>query len=313
MSDIVFIHHGWTVRPVAGRIGAEISGLRLAGNLPAETLEGIRRTLAYYKVLFFREQNHLDDVEHEAFARNFGDIVGHPTIPPRAGTEAILELDASRGGGRANHWHTDVTFVDAYPQASILRAIVVPPFGGDTVWANTAAAYEDLPPDLRSLADRLWGLHTNDYDYAAIRPNASDEDRRRHAEVFTSTVYETEHPIVRVHPLTEERTLILGGFLQKLVGYSHADSARLIDVLQSHVTRLENTVRWRWAEGDVAIWDNRATQHYAIDDYGSQKRVVRRVTIAGDVPVAVDGRQSVTRRGPKTERATAAELLRTTA
>jgi alpha-ketoglutarate-dependent sulfate ester dioxygenase len=118
--------------------------------------------------------------------------------------------------------------------------------------------------------------------------------------VFTSTVYETEHPIVRVHPETQERSLILGGFLQKLVGYSQADSARLIGILQSHVSRLENTVRWRWTEGDVAIWDNRATQHYAIDDYGNQPRVVRRVTIAGDVPVSVDGRRSVTRRRPKT-------------
>jgi alpha-ketoglutarate-dependent taurine dioxygenase len=313
MSEIVFIHPGWSIRVVAGRIGAEISGPRLTGDLPPETVAGIRRALAYYKVLFFRGQQHLDDAEHEAFARNFGDIVGHPTIPPRAGTEAILELDASRGGGRANHWHTDVTFVDAYPQASILRAVVIPPYGGDTVWANTAAAYEDLPLDLRNLADRLWGLHTNDYDYASIRPNASDEDRRRHAEIFTSTVYETEHPIVRIHPETEQRTLILGGFLQKLIGYSQADSAHLIGILQSHVTRLENTVRWRWAEGDVAIWDNRATQHYAIDDYGSQKRVVRRVTIAGDVPVAVDGRQSFTRRRPKPARATDAELLSATA
>ncbi len=102
MSEIAFIHPGWSVRPVAGRIGAEITGLRLAGKLPRATVDGIRRALDYYKVLFFRGQDHLDDTEQEAFARNFGDIVGHPTIPARAGTEAILELDASRGGGRAN-------------------------------------------------------------------------------------------------------------------------------------------------------------------------------------------------------------------
>jgi alkyl sulfatase len=296
MSETVSACPGWSVRPVAGRIGAEISGLRLAGDLPADALAAIRRLLFHYKVLFVRGQGHLDDAEHEAFARGFGDIVGHPTIPPRAGSAATLELDASRGGGRANHWHTDVTFVDAYPQASILRAVVMPSYGGDTAWANTVAAYNDLPADLRALADRLWGIHTNDYDYASIRPNASDDDRRSHAEVFTSTVYETQHPVVRIHPETGERSLILGGFLQKLVGYSQTDSAHLICILQAHVTRLENTVRWRWAEGDVAIWDNRATQHYAIDDYGSQPRLVRRVTVAGDVPVSVDGRRSVTRR-----------------
>ena len=299
MSDINPPHANWSVQPVAGRIGAEVSGLQLSACLSAAAISAIRDALLRYKVLFFRGQGHLDDGEQERFARRFGDIVAHPTIPPRAGSEAILELDAAHGGGRANHWHTDVTFVDAYPKASILRAVVSPGYGGDTVWANTVAAYRDLPEDLRGLADRLWGLHTNDHDYAAIRPNASGADRRSHAEVFTSTIYETEHPVVRVHPETGERSLVLGGFLQKLIGYSQADSAHLIAILQSHVTGLENTVRWRWSEGDVAMGDNRATQHYAIDDYGKQQRVMRRVTVAGDVPVSVDGRRSVTRSRPK--------------
>jgi len=300
MSGSVSIYPGWTVRPVAGRIGAEISGARLDGDLPDRTVQDIRNALDLHKVLFFRGQNHLDDEEQEAFGGLLGEVVGHPTIPPHPGTRVILELDASRGGGRVNYWHTDMTFLDAYPQASILRAVKVPPRGGDTVWANTATAYLDLPKDLRALADRLWGIHTNDYDYAAVRPNGRDEDRRHHADVFTSAVYKTEHPIVRVHPETGERSLILGGFLQKLVGYSQADSAHLISILQSHVVRLENTVRWRWTEGDVAIWDNRATQHYAIDDYGSEPRLMRRVTIAGDVPVSVGGRRSVTRQQPPT-------------
>ncbi len=110
--------------------------------------------------------------------------------------------------------------------------------------------------------------------------------------MFISTVYETLHPIVRVHPETQAPSLILGGFLQKLAGYSQANSAHMIGVLQSYVIRLENTVRWRWAEGDVAMRDNRATQHYAVDDYGAQPRVVRRVTVDGDVPVSIDGRHS---------------------
>jgi alpha-ketoglutarate-dependent sulfate ester dioxygenase len=300
MSDIVPIYPGWSVQPVAGRIGAEISGARLDGDLPDRTVADIRRALNRHKVLFFRGQNHLDDDEQEAFARLLGDIVGHPTLPPLAGTAAILELDAAHGGGRVNYWHTDMTFLDAYPQASILRAVRVPAQGGDTVWANTATAYRDLPKDLRVLADRLWGVHTNDYDYAAVRPAGRAADRRHHAEVFTSKVYETEHPVVRVHPETGERTLVLGGFLQKLVGYSQTDSAHLVTILQSHVTRLENTVRWRWEEGDVAIWDNRATQHYAIDDYGKEPRVMRRVTVAGDVPISVGGRRSVARKQPTT-------------
>jgi alpha-ketoglutarate-dependent sulfate ester dioxygenase len=296
MTQSVAVGSPLGVRPVAGRIGAEISGVRLSGQLSLPTVAAIRDALVHYKVIFFRDQGHLDDAEQEAFARSFGDLAAHPTVPPRAGTNVILELDASHGGGRANYWHTDVTFVAAYPQASILRAVVVPSTGGDTVWANTVAAYHELPTDLRDLADRLWGVHTNAYDYAAVRPQAGEADQRHHREVFTSTVYETEHPIVRVHPVTGERSLILGGFLQKLVGYSQTDSAHLIAILQAHVTRPENTVRWHWSAGDVAMWDNRATQHYAIDDYGTQPRIVRRVTVAGDIPVSVDGRRSVARR-----------------
>jgi len=125
------------------------------------------------------------------------------------------------------------------------------------------------------------------------RSDATSEQVRRYREVFASTVYETEHPVVRIHPETGEKTLLLGNFFKQFVGLNTADSARLFAVLQEHITKLENTVRWRWAAGDVAIWDNRATQHYAINDYGDQKRLMRRVTLAGDVPVGLDGRQSV--------------------
>jgi taurine dioxygenase len=224
-------------------------------------------------------------------------------VPVISGSRYILELD-SKHGGRANSWHTDVTFVDAYPRASILRALVIPASGGDTVWANTAAAYQDLDPTLRELADKLWALHSNEYDYAARRPEANPESEQHYREVFTSTVYETEHPLVRVHPETGERTLVLGHFVKRILGLSSHDSAHLFQVFQEHITRLENTVRWRWAVGDVAVWDNRATQHYAVNDYGDQHRVVRRVTVDGDVPVSVDGRRSVLR--SKTPRQAAA-------
>ncbi|RDK07370.1 TauD/TfdA dioxygenase family protein [Cupriavidus lacunae] len=279
------------IHPVAGRIGAEIRGVALHGDLPPATFAAIRAALLRHKVLFFRDQVHLDDAAQQGFARLFGDTVPHPTVPSRDGT-LLLELD-SQHGGRANSWHTDVTFDLAYPAVSVLRAVTVPAAGGDTVWTNTAAAYQDLPEPLRALADKLWALHTNDYDYAATRVNPSDEGLKRYREVFTSALYETEHPVVRVHPETGERTLVLGHFVKKLLDYSSADSAHLIAVLQGHVQRLENTVRWRWRAGDVAIWDNRATQHYAINDYGDAHRVVRRATVAGDIPVSVDGRHSV--------------------
>jgi len=276
------------LRPITPAIGAEIYGVRLSGDLPAETVTAIRDALLRHRVVFFRGQGHLDEAEHQSFGRLLGPIVPHPTVPSLAGTEAVLDINAENA--RAGRWHTDVTFVPAFPLFSVLRGVVIPPVGGDTVWANTVAAYETLPPVLRGLADQLWALHSNAYDYGATRPNATARQLQRYETVFKSTVYETEQPVVQVHPLTGERAIILGYFVRKLLGVSSTDSTHLFAMLQDHVTRLENMVRWRWSAGDVVIWDNRATQHKAIDDYGDQPRIVRRVTIDGPVSVGVDGR-----------------------
>ena len=294
------------IRRVAGRIGAELSGVRLSADLPDDTITAISAALHTYKVVFFRDQAHLDDAAQEAFAARLGKPIAHPTVPVREGSGYLLELD-SRRGGRANNWHTDITFLPAYPQASILRAVALPDYGGDTVWANTAEAYRRLPAPLRALADTLWAIHTNAYDYAAAKPGATQAQVERHRNVFASTVYETEHPVVRVHPVTGERALVLGQFVKALVGLSTSDSRRLFDTLQEQVTRLENTARWSWRVGDVAIWDNRATQHYAIDDYGDQHRVMRRVTLEGDVPISIDGRASRAIKPPTASAAIAAE------
>lgn len=283
------------VVPLSGRIGVEIRNIKLSGDLPEPVVAAINQLLVRHKVVFFRDQTHLDDAEQERFAQNLGDLVPHPTVGAIKGTSSILELDSSRGGGRADQWHTDVTFVDAYPKFSVLRGVTIPAAGGDTIWSNTAAAYNDLPEPLQRLADSLWAVHSNVYDYAAVRPRANADEKKHFEDVFTGTIYETEHPVVRVHPESGERTLLLGNFVQRLVGLSKTDSQRLYDVFQSYITSPENTVRWRWKAGDVVIWDNRATQHYAVNDYGDQHRVVRRATVDGDVPVSVDGRRSQTR------------------
>ncbi len=137
-------------------------------------------------------------------------------------------------------------------------------------------------------------MHGNDYAGSrAASPDADDDATRAYRKAFTAKLIETEHSVVQVHPETGERVLLLGHFAKRLVGQSSHDSAHLLGLLHKHITQLENTVRWRWTEGDVATWDNRATQHYAINDYGDQHRVVRRVTVAGDVPVGADGRASV--------------------
>lgn len=285
------------VRRLAGRIGAEIQDLKLSGSLDDATFAELYAVLLKHKVVFLRGQGHLDDAEHQAFGARFGKTVAHPTVPAREGTR-IFELDASKGGGRADSWHTDVTFIDAFPKVSILRGVTIPAYGGDTVWANTAAAYDGLPDDLKQLADRLWAVHSNDYDYGASRTEIDTHRLEHHQKVFVSSVFEAEHPLVHVHPETGERALLLGHFIKRISGFSSTESARLFELLQNRVIRLENTVRWNWQQDDVAIWDNRATQHYAINDYGDQPRVVRRVTVEGETAVSVDGQRSRTRRRP---------------
>ncbi|MDR6509626.1 taurine dioxygenase [Novosphingobium capsulatum] len=300
------------IRPVTGRIGAEVHGLALSGDLDGPTVQAIEAALVRHKVLFFRGQQHLDNAEHEALTALFGDPVAHPTVPVAQGSRYLLELD-SKEGYAASSWHTDVTFLAAYPKASILRGITIPEAGGDTLWANGETSYEGLPEPLRQLVNNLWAVHSNDYDYAATlaaagtSADASDTAKERtlyHKSVFASTIYESEHPVVRVHPVSGERSLLLGHFVKRFLGLSEADSARLFNILQDHITKPENTVRWRWQPGDVAFWDNRSTQHRAIADFGLQRRTLRRATVAGDVPVGIDGRESRTTRQ---ERATAGQ------
>ncbi|MDH6519046.1 alpha-ketoglutarate-dependent taurine dioxygenase [Streptomyces sp. SAI-090] len=211
-------------------------------------------------------------------------------MPAVDGAPNILPVD-SEGGRAANHWHTDVTFVLNPPQASTLRSLTIPPYGGETLIANSAAAYRDLPQPLRRLADDLWAEHTNDYDYAVPEETLDEEQAARRAQ-FTSIKYRTAHPVVRVHPLTGERGLFIGGFAQRIVGLSAGESRKLLDLLQSYVTRPENLLRHRWSENQLVLFDNRITQHYAVDNYDGLPRRLHRVTVAGDVPVGIEGKES---------------------
>jgi taurine dioxygenase len=286
------------IRRLSGRIGAEILDIKLSGSLSQGQVGSIRQTLLAHRVVFFRDQAQLDDAQQEAFSRLLGDIVPHPTEKVRAGSTGILELDAASGNAKADQWHTDVTFMDAYPRYSVLRAITIPAYGGDTLWASTVAAYQDLSPELKQLAESLWAVHSNKYDYAAQHAHSTEAERAHYEKVFAANIYEAQQPVVRIHPETGEKSLVLGQFVQRIVGHNHVDSTLLYQLLQAHVTRPENTIRWNWREGDVAIWDNQATQHYALNDYDDQNRTMRRTTIAGEVTVSVDGRRSHMLRQP---------------
>ncbi|NEB01788.1 TauD/TfdA family dioxygenase [Streptomyces sp. SID13726] len=281
---------GIEIRKVTARIGAQVSGVDLARPLDQETATALRDALNVHKALVFSEVN-LDDEGQQAFARHFGDLTtAHPTVSAVDGAPNVLPVD-SEGGRAANHWHTDVTFVLNPPQASTLRSLTIPPYGGETLIANSAAAYRDLPEPLRRLADGLWAEHTNDYDYAVPEEAVDEEQAARRAQ-FTSIKFRTAHPVVRVHPLTGERGLFIGGFAQRIVGLSAGESRKLLDILQSYVTRPENLLRHRWSENQLVLFDNRITQHYAVDNYDGLPRRLHRVTVAGDVPVGIEGKES---------------------
>lgn len=277
--------------PLSDSLGAVIEGIQIHEATPQADREFIRQALLKHRVVFLRDQQQLTTQAQLHLAAHFGPVVSHPTVANHA-EPAILELHSHRGG-RANSWHTDVTFELSPPQLSVLRAVTLPDLGGDTVWANTVAAYQHLPVALRALADQLWAVHGNDFDYAASRVELlHDSAAREYRRNYAAQIIKHEHPVVRVHPETGERSLLLGHYAQRFVHFNTHDSDRLYEIFQAHITRLENTIRWRWASGDLALWDNRATQHYAINDYGDRLRVMQRVTVMGDVPVAVDGRRS---------------------
>jgi taurine dioxygenase len=212
-------------------------------------------------------------------------VPGHPDHPE------ILELDGAKGGKNAR-WHTDVTFVATPPAASVLVADVTPAWGGDTMWANLRGAHDALSAELRTLVDSLAAVHRispraywgEPFDTALTRDDAQ--------KLFddATKVPPVVHPLVRVHPSTKRPALFVNpGFTTHIVGLSRIESDHLLALLHAHTTQPELTLRHRWRPGDVVLWDNRATMHYAIDDYGSAERRMRRVTIRGEAPVGPTG------------------------
>jgi alpha-ketoglutarate-dependent taurine dioxygenase len=275
------------IRKVTAHIGAQVFGVDISQPLDSSTVASLRTALNEHKVLVFRDVE-LDDAAQQQFASSFGDLTSaHPTVPSLDGEPNVLAVDSDRNV--ANHWHTDVTFIVNPPQLSTLRSVELPPYGGETLIANTGAAYLALPESLRELADRLWAVHSNSYDYVGVNLAELDEKTRAKFAVFSSIEYETAHPVVRVHPVSGERALFIGGFARQIKGLSTDESREILRILQAYVSRPEHVLRWNWSPNELVLFDNRITQHYAIDNYDRLPRRLRRVTVAGDVPVGVDG------------------------
>ena len=272
------------VRPLTGHVGAEIFGVN-ATEMTDETVAAIRAALLKYKVVFMRGQS-LEYEDLVTYGSLFGELTpGHPIYKPPANQPHVREMDSAGVGTRANYWHTDLTFVAAPPAFAILHNIVCPDVGGDTIWANTAAAYRDLPDDLRAMADRMRIVHSNDSDYTSATYAHTPAARLEYIERDISA----EHPAVRVHPETGERSLLLGGFARSVVGHRPRAGRELISVLEEYATQPEYTVRWKWQVGDLVMWANQSTMHYAVYDYGQAHRRAIRVTVVGQPTVGIDG------------------------
>jgi alpha-ketoglutarate-dependent taurine dioxygenase len=287
------------IRPVAGHIGAEIDGVDLRETLSDDVIADIRAALLKWKVVFFRDQ-HIGHAEQIAFTRRFGRVTPahpHEDEPPQ-GFPEILPIDSRRYESRYgkkrvtydNGWHTDVTALVNPPAASILRAEIVPSFGGDTQWTNLVAAYENLPAELRAFADALRAKHS--FQPLGVRGSPWYEKIQRNPLVAI-------HPVVRVHPETGESALFVSPSFtareREIEGFGPRQSQRILELLWEEVSRPEYTVRFRWQPGSIAFWDNRSTAHLGPSDLGHLEdttRVLYRTTIEGDVPVGPDGRES---------------------
>jgi len=293
-----------SVRPLAGRIGAEIIGIDISQPLDEGAVDGIRQALDHWKVVFFRDQK-LDHEAQIAFGRQFGELTyahphddappdGYPEIytvdPRRFAQQYGVDAEQLRKYSYTNGWHTDVTPAVNPPAGSILRADVVPEFGGDTTFTNLVAAYEGLSEPVRQFVDTLWAEHR----YGA-NPSGLKSATNRFTGRIDQNPLVANHPVVRVHPRTNERALFVNPvFTDHILDVSPLDSRWILEHLFAHLARPEYTVRFHWEPGSVAFWDNQATAHLGPQDIGhlDVERVLHRVTLIGDVPVGPEGRPS---------------------
>jgi len=284
------------VTPLSGTIGSEIRGVDLSQPLDDATIAAIRSVWVQRRVVFFPEQ-HLTPDQHTRFASYFGEVTpAHPVIPGIDGHPEVFEIDyglagrlyaqygelSRQRGGLA--WHTDVTFVERPPSGSILNAVVVPPAGGDTLWTDQVAAFAALSEPLQEFLSTLTAVHDGRAQFSGFLEQGGGEFE------WDGEIYDNldpvEHPVVRTHPESGERSLFVNaGFTSHIKELMADESEALLSFLYSHSSRPEFVVRYHWHEGDLGFWDNRTTQHAVAGDFAGQDRVIQRVTLRGDRPV----------------------------
>ena len=277
------------IRPITGALGAEVLGPDLSKPLGAPAREAVAKALADHLVIVFRDQR-LEPEQLEAFALQFGAMGDNPFLSPletHPGIVAVVREAEEKGALFGGSWHSDWSFQATPPSYTILYAKEVPPYGGDTVFTNQYLAYETLSAGMRRLIDGLKGVHSARRSYAPggtfgqADPGRSMEIRGGEAALATEL-----HPLVRTHPETGRKALFVNEvYTIGIEDMSEAESAPILDYLFAHARQVSFTCRVRWQAGSLTMWDNRCTQHHAIDDYGGRRREMQRITLAGERPV----------------------------
>lgn len=271
--------HNFDIKRMGATIGAELTGVDLTGDLSDELIAEIHQALLAFKVIFFRDQP-IDAAQHVKFARSFGELEIHPFIPGNPDHPELVRFEKGvETGGYENGWHHDVTWRTNPSLGAILRAVQVPASGGDTLFADMAAAYDGLDQDMRDRIDTMVAVH----DYAYAFGHAVPDDRRAEMRKEYPIV---EHPVVRTHPETGRKLIYVNPyFTSQIVGMDLDESRELIGYLSGQAALLEYQCRWHWEPDSVAFWDNRIVQHYAASDYWPDVRIMERASIVGDRPV----------------------------
>lgn len=273
-----------TVTPLAGSLGAEIGGVDLAGDISAEVVDEIRRAWLDHLVIFIRDQGHLDNDGFLAFARMIGHPVEYPFVQGFDGYPEIIAVKklAHETINFGGIWHSDTTYLERPPMATMLIAREIPPAGGDTMFANQYAAYAALSPAMQELLAPLRAVNSS----ALADASKTREERLKDAgDPSAQHVYEACHPVVRTHPETGRKALYVNvAHTSRFDGMTDDESRPLLHYLFEHQVKPELTVRYRWAVGSIALWDNRCAQHNPINDYDGYRREMHRITLEGDVP-----------------------------
>jgi taurine dioxygenase len=280
------------IRPLCGALGAEIEGIDLSGPLDDEDIAFIRQAFTDHLVIFFRNQS-LTPEQHKAFSRRFAPFSEVPYIKPMAEHPEIIEVirEADESPKRSNFggkWHSDLSFLEAPPLGSLLYAREVPRVGGDTMWCNMYQAYEALSDGLREFLDNIRVMHSARRSYGPSGTFADDDLKSMRIESGASALSEYPHPAVRVIPESGKRALFVNPvYAIRFEGWTEAESTPLLNYLHAHCVQPQFVCRFRWTAGTLAFWDNRCTQHFAVNDYQGQRRHMQRVTLRGERPVSI--------------------------